>query len=412
MKRIFLIVVGTTIFAVILGTPALSSTNDEAFFKMVRNDDLEGVNAAIAEGQDVNAKEWTTGKTALFFVSGDARIAEALIRAGANVNARDSANQTPLHFHTSSRANVVEILVAASADVNAADNAGVTPLYPATIMLRRNPEEKLRIVQILLAAGADVNAYPKGEPSLLMRASLGAALAQDNDVHRLVEMLLKAGADVNAKEVGGMSALHWWSSERKPGVIRLLLDAGADVNSGNMPSLAWAVFAPDNVQILEMLIEAGADVNAVFEGATALSLAAALGNAENVSVLLKAGARLESAPDRLTPLHLATGIIAMERKGVTGSFKERAKQTTSFFLMQGQEFSPDFLGVAKLLVEAGADIDSKTKSGDLLKILFGFSIEADDVDYRQFENKTPLEFAQLVGNEEVADYLFKIKENL
>jgi hypothetical protein len=80
--------------------------------------------------------------------------------------------------------------------------------------------------------------------------------------------------------------------------------------------------------------------------------------------------------------------------------------------MQGQEFYPDFLGVAKLLVEAGANIDSKTKSGDLLKNFFGFSIEADDVDYGQFENKTPLELAQLVGNEEVADYLFKVKENL
>ncbi|MDR1621028.1 MAG: ankyrin repeat domain-containing protein [Synergistaceae bacterium] len=235
MKRTFSAVafLGAVILVVVVSTPTPSTANDEAFFQMVLNDDVEGVKAAIEKGQNVNARDKITGRTPLFFVSGDARVAEALIRAGA-------------------------------------------------------------------------------------------------------------------------------------------------------------------------------DVNAMSEDTTALSVAAVLGKAEDVSVLLKAGARLESAPGGLTSLHLATGIIAMKRKGMRGSFEERARQATSFFLMQGQEFRPDFLGTVKLLAEAGADIDAKTQSGDLLKKTFEFSIEAGDVDYRQFENKTPLELARIVGNEEVAKYLSEV----
>ena len=114
------------------------------------------------------------------------------------------------------------------------------------------------------------------------------------------------------------------------------------------------------------------------------------------------------APGGLTPLHLATGLIAMERQGITGSFEERAKQVMSSFALRGQEFRPDFLGVAKLLVENGADPDAK--SGKSLKDDFTSStgIWTENADYRQFEDKTPLEFARIVGNEEVAKYLSEV----
>jgi ankyrin repeat protein len=396
---------GVAIF-VVFAIAVPSAAGDETFFQMVRSDDVAGVEAAIAEGQDVNARD-RIGRTALFLISGDVRTAEVLIRAGADVNARDSSKQTPLHVYSSparSRANVVEALLAASADVNAADGGGYTPLHLAVTILMRNPKEKLRITQMLLDAGANVNARLQDGMTPLMQASLAAALAPDDDVQHLVEMLLKAGADVKTKDAGGMSALHCWSSHEKPGVIRLLLEAGADVDSpGIMSPLMWAICAPDNLQVTEMLLEAGADVNAVSEGMTALSLAAALGKAKDVAVLLKAGAALRDAPGGLTPLHLATGFIAMERQGVTGSFEERAKQVMSSFALRGQEFRPDFLGAAKLLVEAGAAPDAK--SGKSLKDAFTFSTGITDVDYKQFADKTPLEFARIVGNEEVVKYL-------
>jgi ankyrin repeat protein len=368
---------GFAIFAV-FSTPSLAA--DEALFQRVQNDDLPGVEAAIAEGQDVNARDGM-GRTPLFFVSENPRI--------------------------------VEVLLAASADVNAADGEGYTPLH-----LAASWPKKLWIAEMLIDAGANVNAQTQYGMTPLIIASFAANLAPDGNVHRLVEMLLRAGANVNAKSEDGTSALHWWSGQGKPGIIRLLLDAGADVNppDSTLSPLMWAVTAPNNVRSIEMLIEGGADVNAkagIVEGMTVLSLAALLGKAEDVSVFLKAGAKLESMPGGLTPLHLAAGIIAMEREGVSGSFEERAKQATSSIVLSGQEFRPDFLGAAKLLVEACADLDAKSDkllSGKSLRNVFTFwtGLRLEDVDYSQFEDKTPLEFARIVGSEEVAKYLSEI----
>ena len=122
--------------------------------------------------------------------------------------------------------------------------------------------------------------------------------------------------------------------------------------------------------------------------------------------LLDAGADVKAEVNTLTPLHMATGLIAMEREGLTGSFEERAKKATDVFLQILPLFSPDFPSVVRLLFEAGADAD--TRCVKISDELVGFS-GGDKEVFKQLEGKTPLEFARILGNEAVVKYLEAFK---
>jgi Domain of unknown function (DUF6438) len=117
-------------------------------------------------------------------------------------------------------------------------------------MLRKALEcDETDVVEALIDAGADVNGG-SGLPPLMSARSVAAA-----------KLLISAGANVHARAGGGATPLTV-SIYKDPGMTRALLDAGA---------------APED---------------AVYEAP--LSLAACIGNAVAVEMLLKAGA----APDR------------------------------------------------------------------------------------------------------------------
>jgi ankyrin repeat protein len=227
-----------------------------------------------------------------------------------------------------------------------------------------------------------------------------------------VREAIAAGADVNARDRGSNTPLLlavplMKNPEAKLRIVRILLDAGADANAkvdDGMTPLMWAAFNPYNARMLEMLIASGADVNArMNDGTTALAVAALLGNREETAVLVKAGADVNADLDGLTPLHLAAGVIAMEREGLTGSFEERARQTTNIFL--STDPMPDFPGVTKLLVEAGADPNARSADSRAALLSFMGPVSEDKGVYDRFKGKTPLEFARLLGNERVVQYL-------
>jgi ankyrin repeat protein len=369
--------------AFIFAVCSTSAASDEDFFQRVCNGDIEGVQKAIAAGQDVNVRNG----------QGETPLSSALQRGSLGV---------------------VETLLAAGADVNARNKSGETPLNNRYVLLminnpRNNSEEKLRIIRKLLDAGANPNIPADDGTTPLMRASLMAVQAPDENVFRLVKMLLEVGADVSLKDVNEMTALHWWIDSGKAEVIRLLLEAGTNPNDADkegMTPLMWAVVMhPRNGTVPEALIEGGADVNAkTKEDSTALSMAAALGKTEPVAILLKAGASAKTDAGALTPLHLATGLIAMERGDLTGSFEERAKKAVGnlVFNQVHSPFSPDFLGVTKLLIEAGAEIDARcAKIPDEWMFFLGNDREAS----KRFEGKNSLEFARILGSEAVARYL-------
>ena len=185
-------------------------------------------------------------------------------------------------------------------------------------------------------------------------AALGATLmltrACGTDLHQVVsrenisvsavEDALEAGADPNARNEFGSTPLHFtWGEDTDPEITRALIEGGADVNAvnddGETP-LHEAAWGSDNPIIVELLLDGGADTEIKDNrGNTPLHRAAAHGEIEIIELLLDRGADINASNDSgETPLYQA--------------------------LTTRQTFIEDGLGVARLLLERGADPGGRT----------------------------------------------------
>src|ERR1039458_6110757 len=106
------------------------------FFDLVQNGSPADVQAAIAKGADVHAKD-DNGATPLLLAAqanGNPEVIKVLAKAGADLNAKDSNGCTALVGNLENpkpNPSVILALVAAGADTNASDNNGYTPLLLA-----------------------------------------------------------------------------------------------------------------------------------------------------------------------------------------------------------------------------------------------------------------------------------------
>ena len=111
--------------------------------------------------------------------------------------------------------------------------------------------------------------------------------------------VLKTPAIANGRGPGGSTPLMYAVLYGDTPMVAALLKAGADPNIRNhvgATALTWAVTDFDKVKLL---VEAGADVNSASDfGRAPLALAAALGSATTVKLLLERGA--EASPAALT----------------------------------------------------------------------------------------------------------------
>ena len=139
-------------------------------------------------------------------------------------------------------------------------------------------------VALLLAGTAQTaSAQDVRLPDAAMRGDLEA-----------VRSLLAEGVDVNAVQGDGNTALHWAAYRRNAELVRLLTDAGADTAAktriGDMTPLFMAAKVGD-AEIMGLLLQAGADANiANTNGTTPLMLAAGSGKTAAVHLLLDHGA--------------------------------------------------------------------------------------------------------------------------
>ena len=252
---------------------------------------------------------------------GDAPAVKALMAAGVDANASAADGMTALHWAASQGdLALATALLRKGANVNAVTDLGITPLWIAA----RNANTAM--AARLLDAGAYPNiAPPTGQTPLMIAAEQGDATA--------VNAMLVHHADPNAREnAHGQTALMWAAAERHPDVVRLLLAAGADVTArsksytqreqiccqlyggdeapalvpkGGYTPLLFAAQSGD-AESARLLIGAHANVNdAAPDGASALVVAAHLGNAAVAGVLLDAGADPNTAGAGYTALHVA-----------------------------------------------------------------------------------------------------------
>ena len=171
------------------------------------------------------------------------------------------------------------------------------------------------------------------------------AAAKAGDLIKLTAALA-AGAAVDGSWGDGNTALHEAALSGAVDCVKLLLAKGADVHKRGRNDATPLIFAAGNATttVLELLHAAGADVNAVSSyGTTALMYAAIKGRPETTEWLLKHGADVQLRTTlKQTALNLVAG---------GPSEKEDVPNRKNFPV------------VAKLLLDAGAEVDSRDKDG-------------------------------------------------
>lgn len=199
-------------------------------------------------------------------------------------------------------------------------------------------------VRALVERGADVNATAPDGATALHWASYW------DDVEAAA-LLLGAGAEPSAANDLGATPLWNASLNGSAAMVRALLGAGADPNaallSGESPVTTAA--RTGSPEVLELLLAAGGDPNVrAARGQTALMWAASQGHAEAVRVLLRYGADVHARSERWSQVMA----VPPHADPANQQIVPHGSNTALLFAVRSGD-----LGSARLLVEAGANVD-------------------------------------------------------
>lgn len=347
---------------------------------------------------------------------------KALIPNRAHPDTKDCYGWTPLRSAThQGDIEIVRSLLAAKANPDLQDNRGWTPLM---IAVAQGNEV---LVEMLLAAGANPDVVDKFGWTPLLRA-----LYQGRE--KMVDRLLTAGANPHLAGKYSytplMSAAHQGYADK----VRLFLDRNVDVTPAFRGSTALHFTARsthDSPEIARMLIAAGADINARrANGSTPLNDAAIKGKMATIQVLLAAKANPDLADENgWAPLFSAVqqGNAEMVKSLLAASADVNAVDNEGwtplhYTVNYHDDLEHDFPDIARLLIEAGANIDAREEDGDTpLSIAamnqkpatFAVLMAAKaDPNLAANDGRTPLIYAAEAGNSTMVSALLDAGANI
>ncbi|MEE4214466.1 MAG: ankyrin repeat domain-containing protein [Bacteroidales bacterium] len=219
-----------TVVAILTGL--LISTNlfpqQGNLLSKVRNNDIEGAKASLAEGADANQEDDMMGYTALTLAT-STEMMNVLLSAGADINHHDKRQgYTPLMWALNScKTDAAKFLIEKGADIKAKSNDGSTAL----ILACGCSEE---IAKDLLARGADINVRSdKGNGVITQCTNIG--LSREVISYEFIEFLLSEGADIDETNTtdyyGGYTPLFWAVESGNEKLVSFLVEHGAKVNA-------------------------------------------------------------------------------------------------------------------------------------------------------------------------------------
>jgi len=317
-------------------------------------------------------------------------ILRLLLARKLDVNRQMADGRTPLLMAAEAgNLAAAELLIAHGADVNVTDREGRSLLNKV-----RSDNKASPLVKLLEKSGAkdvvplntkladavsggrtnEVAALLKQNPALVRTVAselYGQSLlhvAVEGGNAGMVRLLLDHKADVNAPDKRGRQPIHWAVQIERTNLIAHLLQAGADVNArgeqGATPLHESVKLA--RPELVEFLIKSGADVNARNNGGkTPRDVAASLGRTEIERVLQAHGGEgppLETITPETIDAVVRGRLAEVEAFLKTNPDAAKATNRHGQTLLQQATVS-DQVGIAKLLLDHGAEISRTNRTG-------------------------------------------------